>query len=323
MILLGGVLLVAKPLNKLIQQVEGIGLGDMPQPPAVNNHDELGRLAAAISHMSYRLSEQRDTIRREEASHFQTQEQLRHADRLGTVGTLAAGVAHEMGTPLNVVAGRAGLIAGGKLTAEEVIASARTIKSETERMTVIIRQLLDFARHKSTLSESVDLPAVVRRTCDLMSSMASKASVELVIDEPTSNSQRPACLTQGDPSQIQQVITNLVMNAIQAMPQGGQTTLSVTAAHVVPPAGVAEAPNGFVCLTVTDTGMGMNADELSHVFEPFFTTKDTGQGTGLGLSIAYGIVRDHGGWIESESMQGEGTTFRVFLPNHPSPERKP
>ncbi len=137
-IFFGGIQLVAKPLEKMIAQVDSIGEGNLALPPAIDSNDELGRLAGAISQMSHRLSEQRDTIR--------------HTDRLGTVGTLAAGVAHELGTPLNVVSGRAELISSGRLSDQEVKASARTIKTESDRMTKIIRQLLDFARQQTSAS---------------------------------------------------------------------------------------------------------------------------------------------------------------------------
>lgn len=149
-IFFGGIQLVAKPLEKMIAQVDSIGEGNLALPPAIDSNDELGRLAGAISQMSHRLSEQRDTIR--------------HTDRLGTVGTLAAGVAHELGTPLNVVSGQRKLISSGRLSDQEVKASARTIKTESDRMTKIIRQLLDFAaanlpshRHQSQRDRFADV----------------------------------------------------------------------------------------------------------------------------------------------------------------------
>ncbi len=306
----GGVRLVGKPLEKLIAQVERIGNGELRQSPALASHDELGQLAAAISHMSHRLNEQREKIRHETETRVLTQQQLRHADRLGTVGTLAAGVAHELGTPLNVVAGRAGLIASGKLSDDEVTASAHTIKSESERMTAIIRQLLDFARQGNRQTEYANVVPVVEKTCHMMQPLAEKANVRLSVD--ASLQEAPV---QADGSQLQQVIVNLIQNAIQAMPSGGE--LRVTAdkqAVAKAPANVTPSEHGYLCVGVHDQGVGMNEEQLEHVFEPFYTTKDVGQGTGLGLSIAYGIVREHNGWIEVDSRPGEGTDFRVFLP---------
>ena len=121
-----------------MKQVEQIGEGKFGQPPAITSNDEFGQLALAISEMSRRLEQQRTTIETETETRLQTQQQLRHIDRLGTVGTLAAGVAHELGTPLNVVSGRAGLISSGQLSAADVNSSAQTIQKEAERMTAII-----------------------------------------------------------------------------------------------------------------------------------------------------------------------------------------
>ncbi|MCA9129603.1 MAG: HAMP domain-containing histidine kinase [Planctomycetales bacterium] len=281
----GGVRLVGKPLDKLITQVNSIGEGNLAQPAILSSGDELGRLASAISLMSQRLSEQRDTIR--------------HADRITSVGTLAAGVAHELGTPLNVVSGRAGLIASGRLSPEEVVASAHTIKSESERMTKIIRQLLDFARQDPGPHATIDLREIVTRTCGLMRQIAEKSSVTIRFigdEEPV--------MIEGDAAQMQQVITNLVSNAVAAMPDGGEVQVSLSQ----PP------DSDCVSLQVTDFGVGIESEHISRIFEPFYTTKDVGQGTGLGLSIAYGIVKEHGGEIKVSSFKGRQTTFAVTLP---------
>ncbi|MGB7324603.1 MAG: HAMP domain-containing sensor histidine kinase [Rubripirellula sp.] len=279
----GGVQMVAKPLGKLIDQVNTIGEGKLAQPPAISTNDELGRLAGAISQMSHRLSAQQDAIR--------------HTDRLGIVGTLAAGMAHELGTPLNVVSGRASLIASGRLSPDEIESSAKTIKKETDRMTAIIRQLLDFARQAPSARTSVDLNEVTNQTCELMKPLAHKSAVDLNLslgDNPIHVS--------GDAAQLQQVLTNLIVNAIQAMPEGGEVNVTL------------DRDGDVAKLTVTDTGTGIENENIGHVFEPFFTTKDVGQGTGLGLSIAYGIVRDHGGEINVESTKECGTTFRLTFP---------
>jgi len=283
-IFLGGIHWVGKPLKKLVEQVNTIGQGNFPQPAVLSSSDELGRLAKAISQMSYRLSEQRDTIR--------------HTDRIGTIGTLAAGVAHELGTPLNVVSGRAGLIATGKLSDAEIEASAKTIKSEADRMTVIIRQLLDFARQTPSSHSLIKTREIVLSTCDIMRPMAKNANVELITVIP----EDPFSIA-GDAAQVQQVLTNLIRNAIQAMPEGGILTVEML-----------RSETGKVCIQITDTGVGMKSEDIDRAFEPFFTTKDVGMGTGLGLSIAYGIVSEHGGEIKIKSRLGAGTTFSVLFP---------
>ncbi|WP_182870032.1 sensor histidine kinase [Rhodopirellula sp. JC639] len=287
MIYFGGVQLVGKPLARLIDQVHQIGAGKLPQPPAFERNDELGSLAQAISQMSRQLDQQQNTIR--------------HTDRLGTVGTLAAGMAHEMGTPLNVVAGRAGLIASGKLSAEEVRQSAETIKSEAERMTTLIRQLLDFARQSPATHTKIDLGQIARTTCDLIEPIAEKSSVQINLardDQPY--------FIHGDATQIQQVLTNFLTNGVQAMPDGGTVTVTLQRQKT--------GPTNQIGIHVTDQGGGIPPEQIDHVFEPFYTTKDVGQGTGLGLSIAYGIVQEHGGDIDVQSEPNAGTTFRVHLP---------
>jgi signal transduction histidine kinase len=284
-IFLGGVRWVGRPLQKLVEQVNAIGKGNFFQPPALQSNDELGRLATAISKMSHQLGDQRETIR--------------HTDRLGTIGTLAAGVAHELGTPLNVVSGRAGLIATGKLSFEEVEASAKTIKAEADRMAVIIRHLLDFARQAPTAYAPMNVSDVVLKTCEILRPVAHDAKVDIVTEIPPGPFR-----IHGNAAQIQQVVTNLIRNAIQAMPGGGKMTVRIQ-----------HDGKNRVCVEVVDTGVGMMREAMDRVFEPFYTTKDVGEGTGLGLSIAYGIVSEHGGEIQVTSEVGTGTTFRVFLPS--------
>ncbi len=310
----GGFRMVARPLQRLIRQVNQIGEGNFDQQISLSSSDELGDLAVAVNDMTMRLRQQRDTIESETEARIRTQRQLRHADRLGTIGTLAAGVAHELGTPLNVVAGRAGLIASGRLSSDDVTKSAITIQSEAERMTAIIRQLLDFSRQKTSAPSQIELCEVLRRTCDLMRPLATKSTVDLKLSVPA----EPVMIL-ADAAQVQQVVTNLLGNAVQAMPDGGTIDISLQQSDRQPPPDIESDADAFVCIGVHDSGRGMSDDELQHAFEPFFTTKDIGQGTGLGLSIAYGIIREHGGWIEAESGPKNGTTFRVYLPKLASP----
>ena len=280
LIYIGGVRLVASPVAKLFSQIDAIGEGRLDQPPALSSNDEFGRLALAISKMSRRLREQRDAIR--------------HTDRLGTVGTLAAGIAHELGTPLNVVSGQAALIADGRLTAAEVQESANDIKEEAERMTAIIRQLLDFARQKPAARQVLDLAELVHRTCDLMEPLADEANVAIRVED---GGDLPC--VNGEAAQLQQVFTNLISNAIAAMPGGGDVLVAVSATE----------DKRNVCVEVSDTGAGISTADLPRVFEPFFTTKGVGQGTGLGLSSADGIVTEH---------RGQPSRARHHFPRHSS-----
>ncbi len=308
-IVIGGVRMIGRPLNQLVEKTKRAGRGDFSGPLDLKRNDELGQLAVALNEMCDQLTDQRERIRTETASRIETEHQLRHADRLKTVGRLAAGIAHEMGTPLNVVSGRAGLIAGGKLTDEEIQKSAVVIKNEADRIAKIIRELLDFARRSTPQRESVDLREVIDQAVDLLRAYADKANV--TIDVESSGGTFPAHVDAG---QLQQVVTNLVMNAIQAIDGSGQIHVRLSAEHAAPPEETELEAGEYYRIDVADDGSGIPADRLHEIFEPFFTTKDVGAGTGLGLSISYGIIQEHGGWIAVTSEEGRGSCFSVYLP---------
>jgi signal transduction histidine kinase len=310
---LAGVRWVARPLERLMDKTRRIGRGDFSDPLRLKTKDELAGFADALNDMCEQLTAQQQQIRAETAERIAAMEQLRHADRLKTVGRLAAGIAHELGTPLNVVSGRAALIASGKLPADEVAQSAATIKAEADRIAAIIRQLLDFARQRTPQRLEVDLQDLVGQTVVLLRSLAEKRNVRIVVQGD--GRPHPTCIDFG---QIQQVLTNIVVNAVQSMPSGGEVTVRLADARRRPPDDVAAGERDYACITVTDQGTGIAADDLSQIFEPFFTTKDVGEGTGLGLSIAYGMVHEHGGWIDVTSDRGRGSSFTVYLPKEAS-----
>jgi signal transduction histidine kinase len=304
-----GVRLVGRPLERLITKARRIGDGDLTGPVHIRTHDELAELAEDLNTMCEKLAESQTRLRQETAARITALEQLRHADRLKTVGRLASGIAHELGTPLNVVAGRAGLIGSGKLDAEQIAVSAAAIKLEADKMTAIIRQLLDFARASAPRKLPVDLRTVVRQTIDMIGAIAAKQKVELVFAPDAEEA-----VAEIDAAQIQQVLTNLAVNAIQAMPQGGQVRFSIGRRSGRSPDGGSDGPAEFYAIEIQDQGVGIPEEHMQQLFEPFFTTKEVGAGTGLGLSIAYGIVQEHSGWIDVTSRVGEGSCFTVFLP---------
>ncbi len=329
-LVLGSILVVAlgaawvgRPLERIIAKTKRVGAGDLSGPLELSRTDEFGELADAINQMCGQIEEARQRADVEAGARVAAVEQLRHADRLNTVGRLAAGIAHEIGTPLNVISGRASMIAAGKLPPEEVVQSANTIKSESDRITGIVRQLLDFARRNSPQRKKTELRGLTSLTVDLLQAIAQRKKVNLVRQDG------PEIWAYVDAGQIQQVLTNLVMNAIEAMPEaGGQVTLEIDEGEyeIAPPVNFATIsmadPNevksrrsaNFARITVTDDGSGIRDEDLQQIFEPFFTTKDVGEGTGLGLSIAFGLVQDHGGWIDVSSRVGEGTRFCIYLP---------
>jgi len=316
-----GIRYIGVPLRALIAKTRRIADGHLDEPLRLRTHDELAELAVSLNQMCERLAESQARIRSETTSRIAAIEQLRHADRLKTVGRLAAGIAHELGTPLNVVAGRAALIQSGRLPADEIAASAAAIKAEADKMTRIIRQLLDFARASRPRVASVDLRSVVKRTLDLLQQLAAQRRIEVCCELGSE-----AALARIDADQIQQALANLIVNAIQAMPNGGRVHLSIDRKKAVPldepdstQSDRAATPIDVFSIAVRDEGIGIAAEDLPHLFEPFFTTKEVGEGTGLGLSITYGIVREHGGWIDVTSRPGEGSRFTINLPAEAAP----
>ncbi len=302
-----GIRLVGRPLHRLAEKARAVGAGHLSDPVELAGRDELAELAGAINQMCEELAESQEKLRAETAERIAAIERLRHADRLRTIGRLASGVAHELGTPLNVVSGRASQIMKGTLSPEHAAEAAGIIKSQGDRMTAIIRQLLHFARPQPAARASMDLRQIAGQTLALLNPMARKRQVELILDD---GEEVPAKV---DARQLEQVMINLVTNAIDAMPRGGRVTVAVNRA----PASHPEDPSGtrkHLRIEVRDEGIGISGEDCDQLFEPFFTTKDVGEGTGLGLAIVYGIVREHGGWIDVESETGHGTCFSVYLP---------
>ncbi len=310
-----GVFIVGRPMRRLVAKARRIGAGDLSGPLDLRQRDEVGELAGEINQMCERLAAAQARVEEETNQRLAASEQLRHADRLTTVGKLASGVAHELGTPLNVVSGRAKMIALGQVSGSDLVESAQAIIDQAERMTNIIKQLLGFARRRQPQRRTESLRGVVDRTLALLHPMAEKSGV---VFKPIHGEPEP--IAEIDVSLIEQALTNLVVNAIHAMPKGGVLTIRSCEEVVSPPVGVSVIAGSYACLHVEDTGVGMNGEQLRHAFEPFFTTKEVGSGTGLGLPVAHGIVRDHGGWIAATSAVDKGSRFSMYLPSIHKPE---
>jgi len=225
------------------------------------------------------------------------QEQLRHADRLATIGQLAAGVSHELNEPLGNILGFAQLVKKCPDLPEQVEQDIEKILNASLYAREIVKKLLIFARLMPPKKALINLNEVVEEGLYLFESRCIKEGIELVRalspDLPE---------VHADPSQLNQVLVNLVINAIQAMPSGGK--LTVRTLH----------DKAYVSLTVEDTGTGMDGEVLKKIFTPFFTTKDVGQGTGLGLPVVHGIVTSHGGFINVKSNVNQGSRFEIQLP---------
>jgi signal transduction histidine kinase len=225
------------------------------------------------------------------------EEQLRHADRLATIGQLAAGIAHELNNPLGDILGFAQLASNHPDLDEDVYRDLVKIVKSTLYAREIIKKVLYFGRQTHPKEAKTDLNKLIGEWIDFFETRCKKNGIQIVVerDEGLPN-------VNGDPSQLNQVLVNVVVNAIQAMPTGGTLTIK-TMFH-----------NGWVSILVEDTGQGIEEENLDKIFLPFFTTKEVDEGTGLGLSVVYGIVNEHGGSIEIDSEKGHGSTFKIMFP---------
>jgi signal transduction histidine kinase len=304
-----GTWIVARPTRALVEKARRVGKGEFEPPLVLPARDEFGDLAQEMNAMSAKLAEMVARVKTESTARVEAMDQLRHADRLTTVGKLASGIAHELGTPLNVIEARASMIASGEAGGETAKQYAQIVVDASERMERIIRQLLAFARRRGPEKTRSDLLEMARQSSDMVLPLARKKSVEVRVVDGGDE-----VIAAADAMQLQQALTNLLVNAIQASAEGAAVEVRVESVRARPPPDVGGEEGDYLCLHVKDEGAGIGKDNLGHIFEPFFTTKDVGEGTGLGLSVAYGIVRDHGGWIAVESEIGRGSRFSLYLP---------
>ena len=237
--------------------------------------------------------------------------QLRQAQKMETIGQLAAGVAHDFNNILTVIQGHAGLLQHKLPAGDAQGKSLQEITNAAARATTLIRQLLMFSRKQVMQFRHLDLNQVIRSALSMLQRLVGEhVQIEFRTQEPL-----PAI--HADNSMLEQIAMNLAVNARDAMPNGGRVSIvtSLQSIHRAPTPMDPETRDGdYVCLSFTDTGFGMDTQVLSRIFEPFFTTKGVGKGTGLGLSTVFGIVRQHQGWLEVESQPNKGTTFRAYFP---------
>jgi two-component system NtrC family sensor kinase len=227
----------------------------------------------------------------------QLQEQLRHADRLATIGQLSAGVAHELNEPIGGILGFAQLIQKDPGLSDQTKIDIEKIARASLHAREVIKKLMLFARQMPPQKTRVNLNQIVKDSLYFLESRCAKEGIKVICQLSSSLPDVTA-----DPSQMTQVLVNTVVNAIQAMSNGGKLTIQT------------QASNKFVSLIVEDTGTGIENNVMSKIFQPFFTTKDVGLGTGLGLSVVYGIVTSHGGSIDVDSKVGQGTRIKIMLP---------
>ncbi len=261
------------------------------------NRVEKERKAHAELTAAYReLSENQQHLK-------ESQEQLIQLEKLTSLGQLAASIAHEVNNPLTGVLVYTQLlikkINSDKFSKESALDNLSKMESELTRSTKLIKNLLDFARQSSPTMREVDINDIINRSFDLIAHSAGKQNIQVIKELDPSLPRLTA-----DPDQLQQVFTNLILNAVQAMSRGGRLTLRTS------------ADNSQLKIEVQDTGCGISLENMPKLFTPFFTTKRDVKGVGLGLAVSYGIIQRHQGKIEVQSKEGEGTTFTVYLPLH-------
>jgi two-component system, NtrC family, sensor kinase len=297
---------VLRPLALLTAGIQRLGRGETSAPLAVGRRDEIGRVAVAFNEMAADLEQARVRLLVETERALEFEQELRRAETLAVAGRLTSALAHEVGTPLNIISGRAEFLAKSLPADDPGRKDLEIIVGQIDRITRIIASLLDSVRPRRPEVRATPIEEVFGSIMPLLRHAARRQQVTLV---SSVGDTRLSALA--DAGQLQQVLINLVMNAVDATAAGG--TVHVTAT------GARRGDRPGVELTVADTGGGIQPEALPRIFEPFFTTKAAGRGTGLGLSICRDIVVAHEGHIGVDSQVGRGTTFSVWLPSagHP------
>jgi two-component system NtrC family sensor kinase len=302
---------IMEPVSKMVAATRNIAAGRFDQEVQSSpQHGEIALLADSFNTMLKSLRQMRADLeewgrtleekvkqRSEELGAMQAR--VAQAERLASLGMLAAGVAHEINNPLSAI------LALTALTLEDVKEddpnreNLEEVVKQTQRCRDIVKGLLEFSRHSKVNTELADLNEILQDTLSLVSKQAQFLNINVVTNY---DPQIPPVMA--DKSELEQVVMNILINAVQAMQERG--TITITTRH--------STPDNSVEVLISDTGCGVPPDKIDQVFDPFFTTKESGQGTGLGLSIAYGIITSHRGSISVESEVGKGSTFKIRLP---------
>ena len=308
---------IARPILRLRTMAQAVAAGDLDQASGLERLDEIGDLARAFDTMTERLQARTAEAERLYAEAIErnrelaemyerlqaAQRQLVQSEKLAAVGQLAAGIVHDVKNPLGVIKGLAEELLEDPLEGAGAIEAYRQIRDNATRANSIVTDLLVFARQSTTAMSRRDMRETIEGSLRLTDYLLRKGKVRVEKALPSA----PLYVTY-DPQQIQQVLINLIQNAVQAMPDGGdlKVALSVVDTKAV--------------ISVHDSGVGIPPDVMPRIFDPFFTTKPEGQGTGMGLAVSYGILTRHGGQIEAVSQPGQGATFTLSLPTEPKPE---
>jgi two-component system NtrC family sensor kinase len=301
---------VSHPVRALVNGTKKIASGDLEYTLKIDSQDEIGELSNSFNQMTRNLEKAQEELKEwsrvlekrvDERSQElkKTQEQLIQSEKLASLGKLAAGIAHEINNPLTGILTYSSLLLKEHKENPQMKEDLEVIVSETTRCRKIVKGLLEFARQTEPSKTRADINKVVEETLSLLQNQAIFLNISV---EKKLNENLPAVMMDID--QIKQVFVNIILNAAEAMSQGGTLTISTDLNH----------EKKFVNVSFTDTGSGISEENLPRIFDPFFTTKRSGRGTGLGLSVSYGIIQRHNGYLEVKSHLGKGSTFTVKLP---------
>jgi len=301
------------PIGRIREAMRDAGAGRMSVRVSLDRRDELGAIAAGLNEMLVQIETLHGSLQRRVADAtteliarnrelmdtyqqmFRLREELGRAQQLAAVGETASVVAHQVGTPLNLISGHIQVLIEEQGPDSPITRRLQIAEEQIRKVTATVRGLLARSRHPIEL-ESVDLGAVLRRMCTLVQPALEAAHVELTLDCDR------APEVQADALQLELALLNLISNALDAMPSGGRLTVSV------------RARPGTVMIEIGDTGSGIGPELIDHVFDAWVTTKTEGRGTGLGLSITRSVIADHGGSVRVRSTPGTGSVFTVELP---------
>jgi len=295
---------LARPIQAVVRSAREVAAGKLSSRAPVLPHfvpHELRELLSSFNRMVEEIS-----------AKVELEERLRESQKMEAVGQLAGGLAHDFNNLLNVIYGYTKLILADKELPQKTVTQLTHVQHAAERAAGLTRQLLAFSRREKLRPRYIDVNELITNQMQMVRRIIGE-TIELEVRPQASRA-----VVYGDAGALEQVLLNLSLNARDAMPRGGR--LVIETLNVIADRGFYEqhswAKQGqYVIISVRDTGAGMAAEVLEHVFEPFFTTKEVGKGSGLGLSMAYGIVQQHDGVIEAESVPGAGSTFRVYLPS--------
>ena len=306
--------LVSRHLIAIQDYTRGITLGQKQEPLKLErptSNDELATTVETINLMCHKIYEAYENLQKQAAKQIKLERQLQQAQKMESIGRLAGGIAHDFNNVLSVILGYSQLLLAQISPDDPMFDKIKAIHDSGSKAATLTRQLLAFSRKQVLEKKVISVNTIIRDFLKIMKKMVGE---DVII---TTYLSEESCTIEADPGQIEQILMNMIINARDAMPNGGEIILETAVVELdelYAEKHIEVKPGRYVLLTISDTGEGMDEEVMAKIFEPFFTTKERGKGTGLGLSIVYGIVRQHNGYIFVYSEKNKGTTFKIYFP---------